>query len=78
MEASNNISDTALITDAELADFLSDCTDSHPNTPEHEVTYHEDEQDVAPFDALDIPFALPVNTKIGADGAALTRLIWLW
>jgi len=71
---STNITDTALITDAELADFLSDCTDSHPNTPEHEVTYQEDEQDVAPFDALDIPFALPVHNKmvaVNADGSAI-------
>ena len=45
-----------VISDAELADLLSDCTDgSCPTSPDHN-------EDYAAYD-LDIPFALPVKTE---------------
>ena len=49
-----------VISDAELADLLSDCTDgSCPTSPDHDEEFA--------YDQLDIPFALPVKNEAMPD-----------
>eukprot|EP00937_MAST-01D_sp_MAST-1D-sp2_P001583 g1583.t1 len=66
-----------IITDEELADFLSDCTDSScPSTPEHDEAGPDDFVPADDFSSglakLDIPFGLSMDG--GADVSRLPKL----